>query len=233
MLDKYSLNCVQTHLPAVYHLLVSPEEVDEKLEEAIKRGIEATAVLSAKWTTFHPRTAINDGFNRDISYKHNKNMLTVYLEQAEKSGVGIAVENMPLYPYTSPQWRFFGGGYEELCELCDELKCDKIGICWDFGHAHTAAVNQEAALRYIGDRLKITHVHDNYRNGDHHLLPLLGGDVEIWNSIDWIKLMPVLNEIEYNGPLTLETHYPPISLLKSFVKMSYECLSQLIELSQK
>ena len=144
----------------------------------------------------------------------------------------ISVEEISLNTISS-KFTLDGGEYEELCELCDELKCDKIGICWDFGHAHTAAVNQEAALRYIGDRLKITHVHDNYRNGDHHLLPLLGGDVEIWNSIDWIKLMPVLNEIEYNGPLTLETHYPLVSLLKSFVKMSYECLSQLIELSQK
>ena len=72
---KANLNCIQTHLPAVYHLLVSSEEIDERLEIAIKRGIEATAILGARWTAFHPRTAINDGYNRKVSYDHNKNML--------------------------------------------------------------------------------------------------------------------------------------------------------------
>lgn len=225
MLSEYNLNCVQTHLPAVYHLLVSSEEVDTKLEEAVTRGIEATAALGAKWTAYHPRTAVNYGYNRKISYEHNKNMLIEYLNYAEKHGVGIAVENMPLYPYSHPEWKFFGGGYEELCELCDEIKSDKLGICWDFGHAHTAAINQADALKAIGKRLKITHVHDNFKNGDHHLLPLQGS-LE-WGCIDWSKVMPALNEINYNGPLTLEVNFPAIAVLESFVKMSYECLSYL------
>ena len=229
MLDKYHLRCVQTHLPAPYHLLVSSEKIDEKAEAAIKRGIQATAALGATWGAYHPRTAISDGYNRKLSYEHNKNMLTQYLEEAEKSGVGIAVENMPLYPYTCPEWRFFGGGYEELCELCDDLKSDKIGICWDFGHAHTAAINQNIALNYIGKRMKITHVHDNYRNGDHHLLPLQGG-LE-WKCIDWGKVMPALKDIDYNGPLTLETLFPPLPMLKSFMQLSHACLSCLVELA--
>ena len=41
--------------------------------------------------------------------------------------------------------------------------------------------------------------------------------------------MPVLEEINYMGPLTLEILYPPISMLESFVKQSYECLSYLID----
>ena len=233
LLNKYNLNCVQTHLPAPYHLLVSSETVDEISENMIKRGIEATAVLGAEWTAYHPRTAISDGYNREKSYEHNKNFLFQYLEYAEKAGVGIAVENMPLYPYTIPEWRFFGGGYEELCVLCDDIGSDNIGICWDFGHAHTAAINQNSALEYIGDKLKITHIHDNYRNGDHHLLPLLGGDVDIWRSIKWSEVMPSLKKINYNGPLTLEINYPPISILKSFVNMSYDCISSIEELVQK
>ena len=230
LLDKYNLNCIQTHLPAVYHLLVSSEEVNERLETAIKRGIEASAILGAKWTAFHPRTAINDGYNRKISCEHNKKFLTEYLEDAEKYGVGIAVENMPLYPQNNPEYRFFGGGYEELVDLCDDFKSDKIGICWDFGHAHTAAIDQVKALRYIGERLKITHVHDNFKNGDHHILPLLGG-LE-WGCIDWEKVMPVLKEINYNGPLTLEILFPQDSMLKSFIKTSHDCLSCLIEYSK-
>ena len=43
------------------------------------------------------------------------------------------------------------------------------------------------------------------------------------------NVMPVLEEINYMGPLTLEILYPPISMLESFVKQSYECLSYLID----
>lgn len=229
LLYKNDLNCVQTHLPPFYHLLVSSEEVDEKFEDGIKRGIEATAILGAEWTAYHPRTSITAGFSRKVSYEHNRSFLLEYLEQAEKCGVGIAVENMPLYPFSNPQWRFFGGGYEELCELCDDLKSDRMGICWDFGHAHTASLDQVAALKEVGDRLKITHVHDNYRNGDHHLLPLQGS-LE-WGCIDWAKIMPVMKEINYTGPLTLETLYPPLTMVESFTKQSYECLTHLIEMA--
>ena len=228
LLERHNLNCTQTHLPAPYHLLISSEETDEKSEEAIKRGIEATALLGAKWGAFHPRTSIN-GYNRKKSYDANKAKLSEYLEYAVKYGAGIAVENMPLFFDERPEWRFFGGGYEELCELCDDFKSDKIGICWDFGHAHTAAIDQSAALKYVGERLKITHVHDNYRNGDHHQLPLLGS-LE-WHCIDWEKVMQALGEIGYTGPLTLETLYPPLPMQRSFVKQSYECLSYLTELS--
>ena len=59
------------------------------------------------------------------------------------------------------------------------------------------------------------------------MLPLQGR-LE-WGCIDWANVMPVLEEINYMGPLTLEILYPPISLLVSFVTQSYECLSYLID----
>ena len=135
---------------------------------------------------------------------------------------------MPLYPYTNPEWRFFGGGWEELCELCDELNSDKIGICWDFGHANTANLSQEKALVEIGNRLKITHVHDNSKNGDHHQLPLLGGDE--WGCINWTETMSAVKSINYKGPLTLELIYPPKQMLEGFIKCcfdSLECLKNM------
>lgn len=229
LLEKNKMSCIQTHLPC-YHLLVDSDEVDEKIELAIKRGIEQSATLGAKWAAFHPRTAVNGGYDRTKSYRDNKEKLKEYLEYSEKSGVGIAVENMPLYPFTNPEWRFFGGGFEELCELCDDLNSEKIGICWDFGHAHTASIDQEKAFLVVGDRLKITHVHDNYRNGDHHQMPLMADS--IWGGIKWEKVMPALARIKYAGPLTLELITPSEIMRKSFLQMCYDCLTQLQEMSK-
>ena len=225
MLEIHDLVCRQTHLPC-YHLLISSEETQEAMEKTIIRCIEASAMLGAEWTAYHPRTSLTDGYNRTTSYKTNQEALSSYLEYAEKYGVGIAVENMPLYPYIHPEWRFFGGGWEELCELCDSFDTDKIGICWDFGHAHTASLDQTLALKDIGNRLKITHVHDNYRNGDHHQLPGLG-NLEDWGCIDWAKTMQAVKTIDYNGPMTLELIIPPEPMTKSFVQCGYDSLCYL------
>ena len=230
LLLKNDLSCIQTHLPC-YHLLVDSDECDEKIELAIKRCIEESATLGAKWTAFHPRSAVKSGYDRTKAYADNYEKLKEYLEYAEKSGVGIAVENMPLYPFSHPEWRFFGGGFEELCELCDDFKSDKIGICWDFGHAHISALDMKNALLTVGDRLKITHVHDNYRNGDHHQLPLMSDP--IWGGIDWSNAVSSLSDVNYDGPLTLELITPPKAMRKSFLMQCYDCLCCLEEMSHE
>ena len=230
MLDKNGLKCPQTHLPC-YHLLVSSEVIEDKMEKAIKNAIILSSELGAKWAAYHPRTAVNDGFDRRKSFEDNKKFLEEYLEYSEKYGTGIAVENMPLFPLDRAEWRFFGSGYEDIIELCDNLKSDKIGICWDFGHAHIARIDQTYALRQIGNRLKATHVHDNYRNGDHHLLPAQGS-IE-WNCIDWKNLMPVMKEINYSGLMALETITPDECILKSFINQGYDSISYLCRLANE
>ena len=224
LLEENGLKCTQTHLPD-YHLTISCEETTKEKELMIKRAIEVSGKLGASWTTIHPRTAVNAGYSRKVSFESNKAKLSEYLEIAEKSEVGLAVENMPLYPIMNPLWRFFGGGWEELGELCEVLNSDKIGVCWDFGHANTASLDQEAAIKELGSLIKMTHVHDNYRNGDHHQLPLMG-DL-LWGCIDWKKPMGALKEINYTGTLALELVYPPIEMCESFVKLGYESLEKL------
>lgn len=224
LLDKNGLVCTQTHMPC-YALLDSSEITKDETELAIRRSIEESARLGATWTAYHPRTDITNGYSRTKSFEANKAMLDGYLEDAEKYGVGLAVENMPLYPYSAAFWRFFGGGWEELCELCDTFQSDKIGICWDFGHANTAQLDQAAAIREIGERLKITHVHDNYKNGDHHILPAMGDCA--WGCIDWQKPISALKEIGYEGALTLELIYPSLPMRESFVKLAYDSLDYI------
>lgn len=227
-LSDNKLRCVQTHLPC-YHLHVPQEEIHENFENAIKNALIASSFLGAKWSAFHPRSDVSGGYDRTSAYRKNYEMLSGYLETSEKCGCGIAVENMPLYPSSYPEWRFFGGGYEEIIELCDELGSEKAGICWDFGHAHTAGIDQKYALRKIGKRLKITHVHDNYKNGDHHVLPLTGD--EMWGCIKWDEIMPVMKDTNYEGPLTLELIFPPMGMRKSFMMQCFDCTSELCRLS--
>ena len=76
------------------------------------------------------------------------------------------------------------------------------------------------ALKRIGKNLAVTHIHDNFGNDDQHLVPGIG-------VTDWGKLMRVLSEIGYNGPLMLEVVYPKDSTLASFLKYCYASISRL------
>jgi len=230
LLAGYGISCTQIHLPC-YHLLVDAYKKEETIEKAMCQYLQAGAALGAAWGAFHPRSVLSAGFDRTKSLHANREDLLVYLEYAEKYNIGIAVENMPLYPYSNPERRCFGGGFEELCALCDSIDSDKIGICWDYGHAHTAALDQCAALRAVGDRLKITHVHDNYRSGDHHQLPLLGSDPG-WRPINWEPVMKTTAAIGYSGPMTLEILYPPVPMLESFIRCAYDSVKHLITLGK-
>ena len=95
-------------------------------------------------------------------------------------------------------------------------------ICWDFGHANMLAFNQADAIRTLGKRIECTHVHNNFKKQDLHLPPDCG-------NIEWDKVMKAMNDIGYDGPLTLETHclYVDDELLKSFAKYNYAGLIYL------
>lgn len=229
LLDDNGLVCKQIHLPA-YHLLISSETTDEKTERAMENAFKAGSIIGAEWAAYHPRTTLDNGYDRNKSFEDNKKILSGYMEYAEKYNVGIAVENMPLYPYIHPEWRFFGGGWEELINILDYFNSNKMGICWDFGHAHTASLDQTAAIKNMGDRIKITHVHDNYRNGDHHQLPAMGS-LE-WGCVEWDKIMAALKEINYSGPLTLELIFPPLPMLKNYIGCCADCLEYLKSLAK-
>jgi sugar phosphate isomerase/epimerase len=136
-------------------------------------------------------------------------------ELARKHNVGIAVENM----IASKKAGRFALSSEDLVELIDTLKDENIGICWDFGHANLRDIDQVAALRNIGKRLKATHVDDNFGETDQHLAPYFG-------TIKWEPIMHALAEIGYEGDFTFEIHnftgFVPAFVHQSLVKFTYD-----------
>ncbi len=113
------------------------------------------------------------------------------------------------------------------------------GFCWDCGHnaCYTPHIDMMAKF---GSRLKCLHIHDNlgvtqpgnidYRD-DRHFLPFDG-------IIDWTWFADKLNQVDYQGPLTLEVSisgkpdYKEISL-EEYLSMAYERGCRLRELILK
>ncbi|MBR1969790.1 MAG: sugar phosphate isomerase/epimerase [Clostridia bacterium] len=227
IMQKNNLECIQTH-PYYYDLRLSSEIIDEESEFAIRQAIIATGKLGAKWCALHPRTSISSGFFVTKSHEDNLKSFEGYLELAVKNKTGIAAENLAIFNDVVPAMPFYSSGYEELANLVDSFNDDNMGVCWDTGHANLMHFNQADAIKFMGKRIKCTHIHNNYQKEDCHFPPDNG-------NIDWEKVMAAFDSVGYNGPLTLETHckYPVDDLLKNFARYNYVCLEYLEKLGKK
>lgn len=222
ILNENNLKTIQSHAP-YYDLLVSAEITDEETERRFIRSIETSGKLGVKWCVIHPRTYVTGGYNKEKSFNESVKTISKYLEYAQKYNTGIAVENLMSWG-NNPRTIIYGSEYKELAELCDEFNSERLKICWDFGHANIMRneFSQQEAIKFLGERIKCTHIHNNYGDRDYHLPPDAG-------NIDWQSAMKALKEINYSGPFTLETHclYPEDGMLRDFARYNYNCLEFL------
>jgi len=166
------------------------------------RSFEACAILEVRWMVLEP-----ESFPGPFDEEHQRQLLQRNLDwfgemlpTAEKTGVGIAIENTADIPPTARGFRrAFGSVPSELIQLVDALDSPLVGICWDTGHAHIQRLDQPSALSAIGKRLKATHIQDNNGEQDQHLLPFHG-------TIDWQGIIARLQDIGYEGDFVYEVH---------------------------
>lgn len=197
---ELNLPITQSHAP-FYNALVPENPKADLWEKMIKRAIEASGMAGIPWIVMHPGTYPDDSYEFKESKRRNYEYFMPYLELADKYGCGIAIENMAdniVRTYLRPS-AVYCSRHVELVDLIDSFHADNVGICWDFGHANLTGLDQREALRYMGKRLKATHVADNSGYNDDHIMPFQG-------TIDWRKILPVLSEIGYEGDLTYEIH---------------------------
>ena len=223
LLKENSLECIQTHLP-YYDLTLSSEILDEAMDEAMLRCIEAGRMLGAYWNVYHARTAINENYSPRKSMELAKIAVAPLAGKAEKCKSGLAIENLPIWPGWA-QARFFTADYEDLSELYDHFKSKYVSVCWDFGHANLLGNDQEKAITHVGSRIKCTHIHNNYGREDEHALPSQG-------NIKWDIVMKALKKTGYDGALTLEINYEDKPFLESFFRHALDCLSYLDNIDQ-
>lgn len=227
ILDKNALSCVQSH-SHYYNPFESSEFIDEKMEFDIRQSIISSAAIGAEYCVIHPRTAISSGYRHSVSLADNKKWFESLIECAAKHGTKIAAENLPIFPSVNPIKPLFSSDPDHLIELVDSFNSDDIGVCWDFGHANLINGDQSAMIKALGNRIKCTHVHNNWGKRDDHAPPIYG-------NINWNEMMLALGSTGYTGALTLETHcwYEDEFLLLSFAKHNYDSLLYLESLISK
>lgn len=197
-LEKHGLECCQIHFP-FHNMFLSSEICDEKTDRQIFAVLEAMNILGAKWGAYHPRSSKNTGYNKKQEMKDNICEISKYLEVAEKHNIGIAIENIPIFP-DCPQHRFFCADYEDHIELVDSLKSPNVGICLDVGHLNLTLYDMEKVIKKMGERIKIVHLHNNFRTCDMHITPAEG-------TINWDIVMPALKQAGFEGDASLEINF--------------------------
>lgn len=228
---------VQSHSPIFNAFSKDISNLDGKLE-MMKKSIRISGLLGVPWVVVHPNTDYSN--NRpSVNMQKNLEFYKPLLKIAEEYQTGIVIENLfDTYHYpvgvsgSSEKsdrrannhliaQRRFGTNPEELMELADRLSKDfgNVGICWDFGHANEAGLNQAECLKLLGKRIKALHVNDNSAVFDEHLTPFCG-------SVPWEELMPVLREIGYEGCFTYEN-------MKFFSRLPEELVDAALSYSLK
>ncbi len=158
--------------------------------DEIKRSIEVAEVLPFRYLVLHLGLPEEEFDMRkfDAAFTSLEH-LKIF---AKPRGVQILLENTP-NELTAP---------ERLLQFIQYTHMNDLKVCFDTGHAHMTG-GVQPAFQALKERIVSTHVHDNRREKDSHLLPFEG-------EIDWEETVrdfrsvdgqfPVLFELRNYGP---------------------------------
>lgn len=152
--------------------------------EEIKRAIEVAERLPFKYLILHLGLPGEEyGIEKYDAALTSLEHLKIY---AKERGAQILLENVP-NELTTP---------ERLVQFIHYTRMDDLRICFDTGHAHLGT-GVQAAFRMLKTRILSTHVHDNLRDKDAHLLPFEG-------NIDWTGTARDFRSVDGQFPILFE-----------------------------
>jgi sugar phosphate isomerase/epimerase len=173
----------------------SQQQREERLDK-MKKSVIITSLLGCDNLVIHPIMpyGIEDlkfGKQQE-TWDLNVEFFKSLIDFAKQYSITICLENMPM--------RYFSiATPEKILELVKEINDDHFKICLDTGHVSVfpeLSIGNE--IRKLGDYIRVLHIHDNMGDNDSHLYPTKG-------IIDWYDFVNALDEIGYEGVLSLET----------------------------
>lgn len=187
---ELGVDFVQSHAPAGAPL--KNDEDARRLIEGIKVCIRACHALGI------PSTVVHSGYLRDISkeecFERNKAFYGELLEEAEKYGVNVLVENFDKMCSAHTYWIDNAPDLRAMIDYIDHPLCH---ACWDAGHANLQEMPQHEGLAILGEHVMAVHVQDNMGDRDAHMMPFFG-------SLNLDSLIRGLKDIDYKGAFTFE-----------------------------
>ncbi len=186
----------QVHGPWVYPPRDdTPENREERLEK-MAFCLELAKELGAPYMVVHPIMPFGALEDPDpaLFYQMNLEFFRRLISAAEKTGVTICIENMPMTGLAiSPP--------SETLRLVKDLNHPLVKMCLDTGHSMVKKMQPGDAMRLCADEIRTLHVHDNCSRRDEHLFPFQG-------QVDWADFMAAIKETGFDGVLSIESKVP-------------------------
>lgn len=204
-IDNINMSCNQTHGAVPCLKKDGDEKEKQKLFENVKRTIEITHILGAKYCVLHPAS--------DCSMEENIRFFESLKDIAHNNDVIIAIEN------TLSEKLF--GKPKDFKALLAALNDECFKICLDIGHAETKNAGSSAVefIKEMGRDIVCLHIHDNDKEHDLHQLPFSF-------NIQFDEIFKALKESNYSGDITFEcgTYFNnmPVSLFKDALKFLHK-----------
>lgn len=175
-----------------------PEDGTEKARaewlSLMERSARMATYLGTPYMVVHPLMPFgaDSPENPAEVWKINTEHYAALCDYAKSFGITICLENMPFVHF--PMSRV-----SEIIDFVDSVGKENFKICLDTGHAHICGTELGEAVRMLGSRLAVFHIHDNNGTKDQHLMPGLG-------SADFSDMGKALREIGFAGILSSEAH---------------------------
>ena len=203
IIENEGLSVSQTH--ATYRSDFDPDHLHEftpMVVEQLKKEIEATAILGCKHIIIHPINLAILSTNKDKDLEVNIREFSKLTPTLKEFGVKNCVEDM--FTWDPLRARACATGCStdlDMVKYIDGMNDrDAYCACLDTGHMLIHSIDPARAVRTLGDRLEVLHVHDNNGLSDQHL-PIGFG------ITNWKELVKALKEINYKGVFSLEISF--------------------------
>lgn len=198
LIESNGLTVWQVHAPWRWPAQDATEEDRAERFEKMVISIRGTALLGSRYFVIHPIMPWGGGsYGPDLQVFDDINFdfMSRLCTEAEKNNVVICFENMPMkaLPISIPA---------ASLEFVKKINSPWFKMCLDTGHCMVHGIQPGEAVRLLGkDMLRTLHVHDNDGIQDRHWVPFTG-------MVDWDDFRSALQEIGFDGCLSIETAPP-------------------------
>lgn len=196
------------------------------LKDRILKAIDISKRVGVKKIVIHVGTYLDENYDYNIekSIEHNIKYLAPFVEKAVENNILVAIENGTQMQKDEPRFKNTAPYIDELIKIVEyynkKYNKEVLGICFDFGHANVGNLDIYKEIVKIGNKLIVTHIHDNYGT-DSHNQPFDG-------TINWKYVRRALIDINYNGELTSEVRYTKEELCDSSqINKTYDLINKI------
>jgi len=196
--------------------LSSPDaEVRAKTVAAMRQALDDCQAWGGTTVLLVP-AVVNESIPYDAAYERSAAEIRTLLDDAERTGVTIAFENV---------WNNFLLSPLEFARYIDEFQSPRVRAYFDIGNVVRFGW-PEQWVRILGDRIVKLDVKEYSRDRERNEGLSKGFDVKLGEgSVDWAAVRAALRDIGYSGYATAEVAGGDADYLKDLARRMDACFT--------